>query len=304
MTSKKNSSEPWFTSQSSQVSRLAVLLKRLESEAASLPKSSSLFKIRDIRKLNVTFEEAKNEIELIPNIQVDMSKLQKYFVSNVTDEILSSRVFNVETFTDIDNEIKTFVDKLHEVILNGAQTEDTNGITATFVNDLLRVANLDRYPSMITNYPKNELVINGQDTISARPGFVVIVKNHILISIEEERLNNITIPTGYGESQIGVEILACAYNNLRKLGAANYRDQTIFAMRVISAYVTFYKAVIPAEYWNELDEGLPKEKIVRVIRWPAINGLRSGYYLGNLEGRQKVLSSLAKIREFLILEKL
>jgi hypothetical protein len=47
--------------------------------------------------------------------------------------------------------------------------------------------------------------------------------------------------SGFGEWQIAGEILACGSENVIK----NYVDQEIFAFRVISTYVTFYRAESP-----------------------------------------------------------
>ncbi|CAG8737707.1 7288_t:CDS:2, partial [Funneliformis caledonium] len=57
--------------------------------------------------------------------------------------------------------------------------------------------------------------------------------------------------------EIAVEIFACGSENIR-LGETP-KDQTLWAIRVISTYVTFYKAIIPASYWIELANGLPKK---------------------------------------------
>ncbi|CAG8591520.1 11393_t:CDS:2, partial [Funneliformis caledonium] len=45
-------------------------------------------------------------------------------------------------------------------------------------------------------------------------------------------------------------------------------DQTIFAIRVISSYVSFLKTTIPVEYWKGLRRGLPQKKSITIIRWP------------------------------------
>jgi len=71
-------------------------------------------------------------------------------------------------------------------------------------------------------------------------------------------------------------------------------------MRVISTYVTFYKAVIPAEYWSEFELGLPKEASVNVKRWPGVNGKQDGLDLIEPDGRREVLGALTKIRQFLL----
>ena len=71
-------------------------------------------------------------------------------------------------------------------------------------------------------------------------------------------------------------------------------------MRVISTYVTFYKAVIPGEYWEESFLCLPKKSSINVKRWPGKNGKREGLNLVEPDGRQVVLNALARIRQFIL----
>ncbi|RHZ84641.1 hypothetical protein Glove_78g53 [Diversispora epigaea] len=40
-------------------------------------------------------------------------------------------------------------------------------------------------------------------------------------------------------------------------------DQILFAIRAISTYVTFYKAIIPKAYLRELNRGLPKKQLLQ-----------------------------------------
>ena len=56
--------------------------------------------------------------------------------------------------------------------------------------------------------------------------------------------------------------------------------------------MTFYKAVIPAEYWSEFKRGLPKEASVNVKRWPGVNGKQDGLDLVEPDGRREVLGAL------------
>ena len=71
-------------------------------------------------------------------------------------------------------------------------------------------------------------------------------------------------------------------------------------MRVISARVTFYKAVIPAGYWNKPDHGLSEETSVNIKRWPGKNSYDKGLGLVEPNGRREVLNALARIRQFLL----
>ena len=103
--------------------------------------------------------------------------------------------------------------------------------------------------------------------------------------------------TNFGETQITAELLVCSYMNIN----STPMDQTIFFMRIISTYVTFYKAVIPGAYWKELSDGLPQEQSVVVQRWPRENGLRTGLDLAEPDERRAILTALVKIRQHILL---
>jgi len=273
----------------------------------NLPNSASLFKPRDIVKLNVSFERASAENVVIPDVQgfqANLQKLDKYFLPAIDTEVLGSSTFNIRKLVNITNDkVQTFVTKLHQVVLNGVQVVGTDEtFTDTLVDNLLRITKLDNYPLMIRNHPKNFLYIDGEATFSSDSDFVVKYENLSVLVIEDKHLKNVTSATGYGESQIAAEILACGSSNLKSLGGEEPTDQTILAMRVISSFVTFYRAVITSEYWKELESGLPKDNSVRIQRWPAGNGLKTGFDLAEPAGRQKVFEALVKIRESFLVE--
>ena len=104
---------------------------------------------------------------------------------------------------------------------------------------------------------------------------------------------------GFGEWQIAGEMLACRYENVIK----NYVDQENFAFRVISTYVTFYRAEIPVSYWEALYETLPSSQPVVIKRWPEKNGITTGLNLAEPEERKFVITDLMKIRQYLLDEK-
>lgn len=97
-------------------------------------------------------------------------------------------------------------------------------------------------------------------------------------------------------------MLACNSKNLCFLSEKKPTDQTILAIHVISTYVTFYKAVITSAYWKKLKSRLPKDQSVKVQRWPAKNGLRTGFDFAKPAERQKVLEALTKIWESLLVK--
>jgi hypothetical protein len=98
-------------------------------------------------------------------------------------------------------------------------------------------------------------------------------------------------------------MLACGSESMRYAEGEEddeYVEQTIYAVRIMSSFVTFYKAVIPPKYWEELEDGLPETQSVEILRWPAKNRPYSGINLAEPEGRRTVLASLAKIRNSLL----
>ena len=117
--------------------------------------------------------------------------------------------------------------------------------------------------------------------------------------LQDKHLRNVGPTTGFGESQICAEILACANENIRK-EHYQYKDQTLWAIRTISHYVTFYKADIPGAYWKELENGVPQSQSVEIQRWPGENSPNSGFDLAQPDGRRAVLKALVQLRELLL----
>ncbi|CAG8564436.1 11320_t:CDS:2 [Paraglomus occultum] len=239
-----------------------------------LPSSASLFRNSHIEILRVRVNPASAESDVIPTV-----------------EVLRNPDLDVENIDGITNKVRTFFANLHDVVMNGMQvvgTEET--FTDTLVDDLLRiVVGLNDWPLRVRNHPLCRLYIEDSPRVSSDPGF-------------DKHLNNVGPTSGFGESQISVEILACANENMRK-EEYQYRDQTLWAIRTISHYVTFYKADIPAEYWRELELGVPQGQSVEVQRWPRENTLSSGFDLAQPAGRRAVLKALVQIRESLCRKK-
>ncbi|RUS15831.1 hypothetical protein BC937DRAFT_91938 [Endogone sp. FLAS-F59071] len=264
--------------------------------------STSKFKKRDIKALNVSFKSARSKGEVIPAFdgRTLPNLPEEYFLEDIDSEMLSKKDFDIDNDIDerLDDEIKTFIDKLHDVVLNGYQTIGTReAYTDTLVDDLLRIVRFNRWPLKINNHPLCRLFVEGEPYVSSDPEFVVSKKRMAMLIVEDKHLRNVNQTTGFGEAQIAGEILACGDENIRLTGEEGFEDQVIFAARVISTHVTFYKAEIPAEYWEELGDGLPKEQSVEILRWPARNGIRTGLDLAEPDGRKEVLRALVQIRE-------
>ncbi|CAG8585178.1 14658_t:CDS:2 [Dentiscutata erythropus] len=264
--------------------------------------SASKFRKEDLEALNIVFRPASSEDAVIPAINVkDYPK--KYEIPEINSLIRGDPNFNVNNFKKIqDNRVKTFIDKLHDVIRMDVAKGTDESTTDTLVSDMLsHAADMDSWPFIFRRHPFCELVIGGK-AVSARPEFVIDKGRIAIVVIEDKHLKNkmLTKGTGFGEVQLAAEILACGSVNLRDVYMGEYVDQEIFAIRVISSYFTFYRTVITASYWEELDLSLPKEQMVMIERWPPKNGKDEGLDIAELGGRKAVLMALAKIREHLL----
>ncbi|RHZ75851.1 hypothetical protein Glove_209g101 [Diversispora epigaea] len=217
--------------------------------------------------------------------------------------MLGNPDFDVLKFNISDPEVQTLATKLHNVVMNGNLTIGTDEtFTDTLVDDVLRIAKLNHFPLMIRNHMPCKIYIEDKPLLSTTPEFVVQNKDYTVIGVEDKHLKNVGPVTGFGESQIAIEIVACGCENMRSIGY-KYKKQTIFVIHVISTYFTFYKADIPAKYWKDLEKGLPKDSLIEVQRWPTMNGLMEGFDFAKPEGRKIVLEALAKFRHFLLPKK-
>ncbi|CAG8653335.1 9544_t:CDS:2 [Funneliformis caledonium] len=286
----------------SKISKTSKKRKESESEASN-------FKINDIKLLRVRFEPASNKNDVIPSCEANVP--ERYFLPGINRKILGNPFFDVCEVESISHpEAQTFATKLHNV-LNGFQVLGTDeSFTDTLLDDLLRIVKLNNFPLMIRNHPPCKLHIEEEPYVSSIPEFVIKNKRSTIIGVEDKHLRNTGPRTGYRESQIAVEILASCNENVRYIRALrlenrrnpDYTDQISWAVRVITTYVTFYKVMIPTTYWQELENGLPKESSVVIQRWPAENSLSSGLDLSDPADRNEVLDALVKIREEILNE--
>ncbi|CAG8483180.1 5391_t:CDS:2 [Ambispora leptoticha] len=221
------------------------------ASARILAPSASGFTKRDLEVLQVSFKPA-DKYDVIPDIKVTNFP-EQYLLPYINHDLLINRNFNVENFTEIlDDHVKTFVDKLHDVVKNsGLDAGTSESTTDTLVNDLvLHVVNFDTWPFKVRLQPPLKLIARNE-SVTAEPKFVINKRQIALIGAEIYMF--LMLENGFGEWQIAGEILACGYENVIK----NYVDQEIFAFRVISTYVTFYRAEISVSYWEALYETLP-----------------------------------------------
>ncbi|RIB17173.1 hypothetical protein C2G38_2088965, partial [Gigaspora rosea] len=154
-------------------------------------------------------------------------------------------------------------------------------------NLLVQIVGLHHYPLRTASTCR--LYIANEVYMTAKPEFDKHIRNKNLDVIPLR---------GYGEAQLAAEMLTCANENMlhnaHQTGAI--LDQIIFAVRVISTYFTFYKAIIPNGYWEELAYGLPQKESIIIKRWPEDMRPAGGLDIVEPSGRQNVLEAFFKIK--------
>ncbi|RIB11820.1 hypothetical protein C2G38_2042360 [Gigaspora rosea] len=177
--------------------------------------------------------------------------------------------------------------------------------TDTLVNNLLvQIVGLHRYPLRVRQHPRCRLYIASEVYMTAKPEFVINKKNISMIVIEDKHIKSKNlIPTKcYGEAQLAAEMLACGNENMLRIASQTgaILDQTIFAVRAVSTYFTFYKTVIPKGYWKEIGYGLPRKGSIIIKRWPEEMHPSGGLDIAEPSGRQNVLEAFFKMRKQLL----
>ncbi|CAG8741993.1 3607_t:CDS:2 [Rhizophagus irregularis] len=243
----------------------------------------------DIRILNATFIPASNENEVIPAVETT-NFLRTYIMQNITCVTLERCDFDVGNINS-DGHVKTFFYKLHQVVMNaGLDVGMKESKTDSLVTHLLyRAIDFDNWPLAVKVKEKYKIKVSDKKIMAIAE--FVIEKQGVAMTIIVEHLENVDVTTDFGEAQILAKILAVANVNTKE----KVTNQTLFTVRVISTYVTFYKATISKAYLKEIRKGLPKRRSIEIQRWPGQNGLRTGFDFASPKGRQAVLTALARI---------
>ncbi|EXX61717.1 hypothetical protein RirG_168600 [Rhizophagus irregularis DAOM 197198w] len=262
---------------------------RSSYDLKDLPHYASNFTEDDIRILNATFIPASNENEVIPAVETT-NFLRTYIMQNITCVTLERCDFDVGNINS-DGHVKTFFYKLHQVVMNaGLDVGMKESKTDSLVTHLLyRAIDFDNWPLAVKVKEKYKIKVSDKKIMAIAE--FVIEKQGVAMTIIVEHLENVDVTTDFGEAQILAKILAVANVNTKE----KVTNQTLFTVRVISTYVTFYKATISKAYLKEIRKGLPKRRSIEIQRWPGQNGLRTGFDFASPKGRQAVLTALARI---------
>ncbi|RGB29173.1 hypothetical protein C1646_672655 [Rhizophagus diaphanus] len=255
--------------------------------------------------LRVSIQSALVKDHVIPEVKVNNFP-KEYVLPKINIGMLLSRDFNIERLNDIFDkdtsnieDIQTFINLLYNTVQNRLVSGETNN--NSLVNNLLQISKLDTLPfnNKIRIRSLCQLFVGGNLYESLYPELPELIvdynKRTAMIVVNEYPYN---FDKNISEKRIAAEILSCGDETRRR--TFRNSEQIIFAVRFISTYVTFYKAIISTEYWKELDNGLLLNQSVLIKRWPQKNGMRTGLDITDPNERQEVLLALAKIRQFIL----
>ncbi|CAJ0643337.1 4298_t:CDS:2 [Entrophospora sp. SA101] len=261
-----------------------------------LSNSASLFNLRDLRALKASFCSTDAN-DVIPRRTVSIP--EEYILPNIDRVLLGREDLDISQLSQ-NNQVKTFINKLHKVVRNARLDIGTSeALTDTLVAHLIfLVIDFNQWPLEVKLHPTFKFSV-GRADLSAKAEFVIDHKNYSILVVEDKHLANVKPSNNYGEPQIFAEMLACGEENTRQANMTY--DVTIFVVRVISTYVTFYRSVIHKEYWDELGIGCPRQQSIEIFRWPGNSSVPFvGFDLAEPYGRRNVLEALCKIRQFVL----
>ncbi|CAG8600221.1 6990_t:CDS:2 [Diversispora eburnea] len=191
--------------------------------------------LRDKELPSINFKVSlfmKRDVETLKLVK---TFLEQYIQPDIHHKELEKQSFDIRKIDKIFDDIWTFILKLYWVVKNAMViTRIYETYTDTLVDDLFHIVRLNTFLLVIRNHQECKLFIGGYLYLSADPEFLIKM------------------------------ILVCGDENMHQARMA--RDQTIYAVHIISTYVTFYKALIPVPYLIELDKSLPQEQSVVILR--------------------------------------
>jgi hypothetical protein len=252
-----------------------------------LPTNASEFYPIHRRSLNIFFANANQLEDMLGALSFDLHYDNSLLLRDLSKDELSIITLKQDILRNLNDDEKTLSFYLHKVIQNDPLTTGVReSLTDSFVNYLLVDYSFQVFSTKVT----------------AKVEFSIEKNGGILCFDEDKHLHSISSTTEYGESQIGAEILACAFTNFDKPDSSTRgNDQTIFAIRVIGSRFTVYKAFVSKTYIQSLNEGFPPEdQAINIMRFPPnSNDTSYGYDYANQIHRPLILHLLVRLREYM-----
>jgi len=255
---------------------------------------TSDFNEDDLKSLNIKYKNCNDVKDIIKDYNKNIEIPIHYLLPGVN----RSNISNIQVESNISKSLLKYIKRSSENESLKINTRET--ITDSMVNFLFTQLEFNIYPFEFRIQPDYKFSV-GDINISSYPEFSIEKdtsenESIVLMFDEDKHFNNIGVAKQWGEYQIAGEFIACAYNNYNHTG----KDQTLYAMRVISTKFTFYKAHFTNLYLKTLTDGQPNDDI-KILKYPSNES--SLKYLGldiaNEKERIEIFKILLNLRNIL-----
>eukprot|EP00026_Physarum_polycephalum_P011373 Phypoly_transcript_11591.p1 GENE.Phypoly_transcript_11591~~Phypoly_transcript_11591.p1 ORF type:complete len:361 (+),score=56.53 Phypoly_transcript_11591:82-1164(+) len=244
-------------------------------------KERIFFKLHYVNVEHVDFPTVFCPEVAVPPVAQELINAQMGLSAFLAGEHLDHEHELIESFGD--NIVAVFTPK---------HTEDA---TYDLAKILLKICNPNKKALFVS--PKLPGIVTqvGSETFTSFPDCSVTARESnglagdpIAIVIGEDK----QIGAGFGENQIPGEMVAVASKNFQRFGVA----QTVFAIRIIQASVTLYRADFTKQYLESVVRGAPSEHITIFRLGGTDSDQRTGIRISDFgDGRAFVVNAISSI---------
>lgn len=272
-----------------------------------LPSTTNLFTSIHTRSLNINYENVRNSNEILEPI-VEKDKLifhNSLLIKNLKRNELTTLDENDDLLNTLNDEEKSMAIYLNKVILHDPlKISIRESFTNNFLDYLLNKLEFNTYPFVLNLQPKYSFDADTTRIVS-RPDFSVekyADKQICLIILDETKhVNNIKLENEFGECHLAGDLIAAAFTNYSQpFSKKFFRDQTLYAIRVIGTRFTFYKCHVKMSYLSELEkENVSPFETLNISRYPAddYGDIQFGYDYSNSLHRVLMIELLMQLKE-------
>jgi len=283
---------------------------------SELADSTSDFRPKDLMALNIVYT---NSNESNPT---SSSFDQSLMIKEMDKNQLLYMWDNESMGSHLNSKQRTLAEHVSKVLVQElASAGKREKSTDAFVNFLLSALEFNLFPLSLELKPDCYFKVHNK-TVTSESDFGIYKKRLFAIVDEDKHIHNVLSlilvselcsdtkegyehSTGWGECQIAGEILAATYSNHHSI-SKRYKQQTIYAIRVIGTRFTFYKAEVPYDYIESLADGFPEDKML-IYRHPPWDGSPGTDNIpcldySNSNQRRTILSLMATLRDRVISE--
>jgi hypothetical protein len=223
------------------------------------PKSSSLFRKKHHRKMNIIIKSVTNK-EYIINIKSDYSK------NKILDEILD--YYKTLTRNTTEKQCDRYINKINEIIKNTKKKKSYESIVDDFVRILFEIFDFDDGKKLKMQSQDKLYLKIGSEKVPSIPDLICKTNNDIIWMVEESKhINNSTYLEG--DLQLICHLFsAFQYNNKKKeIEGIGIIPKTLFGFKIKNTKCFFYRIDMSDDYMKCLINN-NFDKNITVYKYP------------------------------------